>query len=67
MPQHANLIYDVGLHHGEDTAFYLKKVFRVVAFEACPRLGGNGRAMPAEAARDRRVTIVESAIISTED
>lgn len=31
-----NLIYDVGLHLGEDTNFYLKNVFRVVAFEANP-------------------------------
>ena len=29
-----NLIYDVGLHKGEDSEFYLKKGFRVVAIEA---------------------------------
>ena len=28
------LIYDVGLHHGRDTEFYLRKGFRVVAIEA---------------------------------
>jgi FkbM family methyltransferase len=28
------LVYDVGMHHGEDTDFYLKKGFRVVAIEA---------------------------------
>jgi FkbM family methyltransferase len=28
------LIYDVGMHEGQDTAFYLKKGFRVVAIEA---------------------------------
>lgn len=33
-----DLIFDVGLHRGEDTAFYLKKGFRVVAFEANPDL-----------------------------
>lgn len=27
-----NPIYDVGLHHGQDTDFYLKKGYRVVAF-----------------------------------
>src|SRR6266446_7061984 len=32
------LIYDVGMHCGEDTQFYLKKGFRVVAFEANPEL-----------------------------
>ena len=30
------LIYDVGAHKGEDTEFYLKKGFRVVAIEAMP-------------------------------
>ena len=33
-----NLIFDVGLHKGEDTDFYLKKGFSVVAFEADPDL-----------------------------
>jgi FkbM family methyltransferase len=32
------LIFDVGLHKGEDTTFYLEKGFRVVAFEANPDL-----------------------------
>jgi FkbM family methyltransferase len=31
-------IYDVGLHTGQDTDFYLKKGFRVVAVEANPQL-----------------------------
>lgn len=38
-----NLIYDLGAHKGEDTDFYLKKGFNVVAIEAvpefCTRLG----------------------------
>jgi FkbM family methyltransferase len=33
-----DLIYDVGLHKGEDSEFYLKKGFRVVAIEALPTL-----------------------------
>jgi len=32
--KHHDLIYDVGLHKGEDAEFYLRKGFRVVAFEA---------------------------------
>jgi hypothetical protein len=31
---HPDLIFDVGFHRGEDTDFYLKKGFRVVAVEA---------------------------------
>ena len=33
-----NLIYDLGLHEGEDAEFYLKKGFRVVGIEALPEL-----------------------------
>jgi FkbM family methyltransferase len=33
-----NLIFDVGMHIGQDTAFYLAKGFRVVAIEANPIL-----------------------------
>ncbi len=33
-----NLIYDVGMHRGEDSEFYLKKGFKVVAIEALTRL-----------------------------
>lgn len=31
-----NLIYDVGAHNGDDTAYYLRRGFRVVAIEASP-------------------------------
>ena len=34
----SDLIYDVGMNTGQDTEFYLKKGFRVVAIEANPRL-----------------------------
>ena len=67
MAKHADLIYDVGFHHGEDTAYYLKKGFRLVAFEAHPRLAEKGRAMFADAARDGRFTMVEGAIISPDE
>ena len=67
MSKHADLIYDVGFHYGEDTAYYLKKGFRVVAFEAHPRLAEKGRAMFADAARDGCFTMVEGAIISPEE
>jgi FkbM family methyltransferase len=32
----ASLIYDIGLHRGEDSEFYLKKGFRVVGVDADP-------------------------------
>jgi FkbM family methyltransferase len=33
-----NLIFDIGMHKGEDTDFYLKKGFRVIGVEANPVL-----------------------------
>lgn len=33
-----NLIFDLGMHNGQDTDFYLKKGFRVVSVEANPEL-----------------------------
>jgi FkbM family methyltransferase len=38
----AELVFDVGFHKGEDTDFYLKKGFRVVAVEANPLLHAAG-------------------------
>lgn len=38
----AQLIYDIGAHLGEDTDFYLKKGFKVVAIEANPFLAEGG-------------------------
>mgnify|MGYP001765380740 CR=1 FL=1 len=35
---HRDLIFDLGVNHGEDTEFYLAKGFRVVGVEADPRL-----------------------------
>ncbi len=59
------LIFDVGLHHGQDTDFYLKKGYRVVAFEADPGNAAFCRQRFADAIADGRLTIVEGAI--TED
>lgn len=59
------LIFDVGMHHGQDTDFYLKKGYRVVAFEADPGNAAFCRERFADAISDGRLTIVEGAI--TED
>ena len=37
-PKHPDLVYDIGMHKGEDAEFYLRKGFRVIAFEADPDL-----------------------------
>ena len=47
-----DLVFDVGLHKGEDTDFYLRKGYRVAAFEANPAL--------VRACRERFAQAVES-------
>jgi FkbM family methyltransferase len=58
-----NLIYDVGMHKGEDTEYYLKKGFDVVAFEANPLLVEQCKKKFEPYIQNGRLTIVEGAII----
>lgn len=58
-----NLIYDVGMHQGQDTDFYLKKGFEVVGFEANPANVAFCRKRFAAAIDQRRLTIIEGAIV----
>lgn len=53
-----NLIYDVGLNHGEDTEFYLAKGFRVVAIEADPALAEAGSARFRKEIAEGRLTVL---------
>ena len=57
-----DVIFDIGLHKGEDTDFYLKKGFKVVAFEADPDLSAHCRARFQEPIAGGRLRIVEGAI-----
>ena len=61
----SNLIYDLGLHNGEDTEFYLKKGFRVVAIDANPELCARAAEKFKGHVADGRLHIVNKAI-STE-
>jgi FkbM family methyltransferase len=63
-PKHHDLIYDVGLHEGEDAHFYLRKGFRVVAFEADPDLIASCRERLKDFIDNGRLTIIEGAIVS---
>jgi FkbM family methyltransferase len=60
--KHSDLIYDVGLNLGQDTDFYLKKGFRVIAFEADPDSVQFCRNRFADAIKDGKLIIVEGAI-----
>jgi FkbM family methyltransferase len=62
MTHQPDLIFDVGLHKGEDTDFYLKKGFRVVAFEAHPDLITHCKVRFQEPIAARRLQIVEGAV-----
>jgi FkbM family methyltransferase len=59
----SDLIYDVGMHKGEDTDFYLKKGFRVIAFEANPDLVTECKLRFSKEISAGRLTIVEGAIV----
>lgn len=58
----SDLIFDIGLHRGEDTDFYLRKGFRVVAFEADPELVAHCKARFRDAISEGQLQIVEGAI-----
>jgi FkbM family methyltransferase len=61
-----DLIYDVGMHRGEDTDFYLQKGFRVVAVEANPKLVHEAETRFAGAIARHRLTIINRAIADHE-
>ncbi len=61
-PLTSNCVFDVGLHKGEDTDFYLAKGFRVVAFEADPDLVSECRERFSPQIAEGRLHIVEGAI-----
>ncbi len=55
-------IYDIGMHLGEDTWFYIKKGFDVVAIEANPLLVRRAQKRFAVAVASGRLVIVHAAI-----
>lgn len=59
----SNLIYDVGMHKGEDTFFYLKKGYNVIAFEADPDLAAECRVKFADEIKNKQLVIIEGAIV----
>jgi len=61
-----DLVYDVGMHDGSDTAFYLARGFRVIAVEASPELCDRASVRFAEQLRSGLLTVVNAAIAPTE-
>lgn len=58
----SKLIYDVGMHDGSDTAYYLAKGFRVVAVEANAKFVDKARRRFESEIADGRLIIVDKAI-----
>lgn len=61
-PKVPNLVYDVGMHKGEDSDYYLKKGFQVVGFEASPENAAHCRTRFADALERQQLTMIEGAI-----
>lgn len=57
-----DLIFDIGCHKGEDSAFYLRKGFHVVGIEANPDLCRDLKQRFAEEIKQGQFTLVENAI-----
>jgi FkbM family methyltransferase len=57
-----DLIYDVGMHNGDDSAFYLHQGFRVVAVEADPHFSEKARQTFAAEIHAAQLTIVNVGI-----
>jgi FkbM family methyltransferase len=62
-----DLVFDLGLHKGEDTAFYLKKGYRVVAVEADPDLAAACRHRFRPEIDRGALHIIEGAIVAVND
>jgi len=60
-----NLIYDVGMHVGTDSAYYLRRGYKVVAIEANPALAARARAGFATELRDGRLTVLDVGIAAS--
>lgn len=63
--QDSRVIFDLGMNNGDDTEYYLKKGFRVVAIEANPSLCKKAALRFAAAINDNKLTIVNAAIWET--
>ena len=61
-----NLIYDVGFHNGDDTAYYLHRGFDVLAIEANPLLAAEGQRRFEREIASRRLALMNVGIAESE-
>lgn len=60
-----DLIYDVGMHFGDDTAFYLSQAFRVIGIEGNPEIAAKARDRFSKEIQSGQLTIVNAGIAET--
>jgi FkbM family methyltransferase len=58
----APLVFDIGLHLGEDTAYYLARGYRVLAVDADARMVERAAVRFGDAVADRRLTLLNAAV-----
>ena len=58
----SDLIYDVGMHNGDDTAYYLREGYRVVGIEANPVLAESCRRRFSAALTEERLVVLNVGI-----
>ena len=63
---HQDLIYDIGMHNGENTEYYLKRGFRVVAVEANPTLVEQAAKRFAREIADGKLVVANAGIAGIE-
>ncbi len=59
----SNLIFDVGMHKGEDTDFYIKKGFDVIGFEANPDLVKYLKIKFEKEINSKKLILIEGAVV----
>jgi FkbM family methyltransferase len=62
-----DVVYDVGMHKGEDSDYYLKKGFNVIGFEADPNLIAYCRSKFQNEIGTGKLIIIEGAIVELPD
>ena len=62
-----DLLFDLGMHRGYDTKFYLDKGFRVIGLEANPEMVDSARATFAQAISDSKLIVVDRALWSVDN
>jgi FkbM family methyltransferase len=64
---HSDLVYDIGAHHGNDTAWYLANGYRVVAVEANPLLAKDLEKTFSDAIKAGNLTVLNVAVAANDN